>query len=99
MIGDGEVFDYDYLTANMWLRSCLNRVLDHMFITGQAYCQPQEVSPVITEVLLDIESWYRALPLHLQFIRDARSFEIIMPQISMRTVSWKFCPAHYLITR
>lgn len=99
MTGDGEVFDYDYFTANMWLRSCLNRVLDHMFITGQAYCQPQEVSPVITEVLLDIENWYRALPLQLQFVRDARSFEILIPEISMRTVSSKYCPAQYLFIR
>lgn len=61
-----------------------------MFITGQAYCQPREVSPSISEISMDIETWYRSLPLELQFVRDARSFRILSPFISTRIVSQKF---------
>lgn len=84
---DSQTSTFDYLAANMWLRSCLNRILGHMFITGQAYCQPREVIPFISEVSMDIEIWYRSLPLELQFVRDARSFHMLSPFISIRMVS------------
>lgn len=84
---DGQASTFDYLAANMWLRSCLNRILAHMFITGQAYCQPREVITFITEISMDIETWYRSLPLELQFVRDARSFYMLSPFISIRMVS------------
>ncbi|KKA16353.1 hypothetical protein T310_10049 [Rasamsonia emersonii CBS 393.64] len=82
--GSGQSPDYYYFSANLGLRSCLNRILGRMFITDQAYCQPRDVGPVITEISLEIESWYRSLPLDLQYVRDARSFRLLTPAISTR---------------
>jgi hypothetical protein len=78
----------DYFSANLWLRSCLNHILGHAFTTEQAYCQPREISPFITEISLDIKQWYHSLPLHLHIVCDLRSWRLLNPLPNLRVVSW-----------
>ncbi|KAL1969238.1 hypothetical protein VTN77DRAFT_492 [Rasamsonia byssochlamydoides] len=93
--------DYYYFSANLWLRSYLNRILGRMFTTDQAYCQPKDVGSMITEISLEIESWYRSLPLDLQFVRDARSFRLLRPAIPtrMKELSLRYHACTFILNR
>ncbi|KIV80996.1 hypothetical protein PV11_08450 [Exophiala sideris] len=82
---DVHTVDLDFLfSANLWLRACLNRILGKMFTIDQAYCQPDDVGPIIAQIYSVLDAWYQALPLSLHFSRDIRTFKLLMPSISLR---------------
>ncbi|OJJ54903.1 hypothetical protein ASPSYDRAFT_435077 [Aspergillus sydowii CBS 593.65] len=76
--------EYYYFSRNVWLRARLNRIISEMYTTDQAYCKPENVASIVTEISLELECWYRSLPMDLHFTRDVKSFQIRQPRMSTR---------------
>ena len=74
------------LSANLWLRSCRNNIMNMLYVPSQAYCPPHKTRNITTTIALDLQNWFQSLPLRLRFTRDVRTFKIFKRPISLRTV-------------
>ncbi|KAE8151356.1 hypothetical protein BDV25DRAFT_95835 [Aspergillus avenaceus] len=93
--------DDGYLAANLWLRSCLNRIFGQMYIAKRAYCRPHDVSSTISEIMVQLEHWYRSLPLDLQFRRDSRNVQPPLPHnpVRVKELSLRYYACVFILNR
>ena len=94
--GPPSVHDYaiQELHSHLRLRGYLNSVLANLYTTDRAYCRPDEVAVVLTDIARRLDVWYWSLPLEMRFPRHPAAFLLTMPQMSDLMVSMKL---QYLI--
>ncbi|OAP63945.1 hypothetical protein AYL99_03172 [Fonsecaea erecta] len=62
------------LQAHLQLRAYMNTILEHMYKLDRAYCRPEDVEGVITEIGQRLDMWYWTLPPSMRFPRHSSSF-------------------------
>ena len=70
--------DEDYqsqeLQAHLRLRGYMNSVLENLYTLDRAYCRPEDVAIVLTDIARRLDLWYWTLPLDMRFPRHPSAF-------------------------
>lgn len=70
----GDEFHVQELQAHLRLRGYMNSVLDNLYTLNRAYCRPEEVAEVLTDIGRRLDLWYWTLPLEMRFSRHPSAF-------------------------
>ncbi|EXJ74467.1 uncharacterized protein A1O5_02763 [Cladophialophora psammophila CBS 110553] len=75
------------LLAHLQLRAYMNNILEHMYQIERAYCRPEDVAGVVTDIARRLDLWYWTLPLSMRFPRHPSSFCLASHNMSHIMVS------------
>jgi hypothetical protein len=84
------------LNSHLRLRGYLNSVLSNLYTTERAYCRPDEVAIVLTDIARRLDVWYWSLPLNMRFPRHPAAFLLTIPRMSGLMVNLGLC--HFKLT-
>ena len=86
-----EEYALQELRSHLQLRGYLNSVLANLYTTERAYCRPEEVAIVLTDIARRLDVWYWSLPLDMRFPRHSAAFIMTVPNMSdtmVCQISW-----------
>ena len=75
------------LDAHLYLRICLNSILENLYSPEKAYAQPYEIADLVQRSEAKLRDWYRSLPLSQQFVRDLSTFTMSVSTLSLQQVN------------
>ncbi|KIX93068.1 uncharacterized protein Z520_11125 [Fonsecaea multimorphosa CBS 102226] len=89
------------LQTHLQLRAYMNTILEHMYSAQRAYCRPDEVAGVITEIGRRLDLWYWNLPLNLRFPRHPSSFRLASNNVShlLDELRFRYYATIFLVNR
>jgi hypothetical protein len=54
----------------------MNNILDNLYIVRRAYCRPEDVATVLTDIASRLDLWYWTLPMNMRFPRHPSAFAL-----------------------
>lgn len=68
--------------AHLRLRGYMNSILDNLYTLNRAYCRPEDVAIVLTDIARRLDLWYWTLPLDMRFPRHPSAFVLTSHNMS-----------------
>ncbi len=84
------------LQAHLRLRGYMNSILDNLYTLNRAYCRPEDVAVVLTDIARRLDLWYWTLPLDMRFPRHPSAFVLTSHSMYDVMVWFEHClPGEY----